>query len=237
MTRRALPIALAIVAIAFAPLAAPLSAQVGHTPADSPFEDLRGKQGLTIWTGLIAPGGDPAGVGPRTGMQLSARYELLLTGPLWLQARATYAPRLERTYKDPLITGSNRILGTSMRPLAAIETGFGVNLTGNKSWRRLTPQVHGAFGWVTGGSNQFDPGGYRFGNKFTVSYGLGLRIVTGREWEANVDLTHLFWKYTYPVDYGPAGAAGANAMVPDGRLQPWKGNAVLSVGATRFFFR
>ena len=59
MTRRALPIALAIVSIAIAPLAAPLSAQVGHTPADSPFEDLRGKQGLTIWTGLGVIEGPP----------------------------------------------------------------------------------------------------------------------------------------------------------------------------------
>lgn len=235
MIRRPFPVAAAIV---LAALAAPsIQAQVGYTPEQSPYQDLRGRQGLTITTGVLAPGGDPAGVGPRTGMQLSVRYELLLTGPLWLQARTTYAPRLERTYKDPLISGAGRDLGTSTRPFAALEAGFGLNLTGNKSWRGIVPQVHGAFGWATGGTAQADPGGYRFGNKFTVSYGLGLRIPTGREWEVSTDLTHLFWKYSYPEDYGPNGAAGNNALVPSGTLSPWKGNLLLNVGMTRFFFR
>jgi len=230
--RRSLPFLLA----AF--VAAPLGAQVvGHTPENSPFEDLRGRQALTLLTGVIAPGGDPAGVGPRTGMQLSARYELLLTGPLWLQARATYAPSLERTVKDPVLVGAARNVGTSTRPLAALEAGFGLNLTGNKSWHRIVPQVHGGFGWVTGGTNEFDVGGYKFGNKFTASYGVGARIVTGRAWELSADVTHLFWKYKYPDDYSGNGGTGDVSILQGGALGPWQGNAVLSFGVSRFFFR
>lgn len=232
MIRRSLPFLLA----AF--VAAPLGAQVvGHTPENSPFEDLRGRQALTFLTGMIAPGGDPAGVGPRSGMQLSARYELLLTGPLWLQARATYAPSLDRTVKDPVLAGAARNIGTSTRPLAALEAGFGLNLTGNKSWHRVVPQVHTGFGWVTGGTNEFDVGGYKFGNKFTASYGFGLRIPTGNKWEVSLDATHLFWKYVYPEDYGPTGVAGANSIIQTGGLTPWKGNLMLNVGMSRFFFR
>lgn len=232
MIRRSLPFLLA----AF--VAAPLGAQVvGHTPENSPFEDLRGRQALTFLTGVIAPGGDPAGVGPRTGMQLSARYELLLTGPLWLQARATYAPSLERTVKDPVLVGAARNVGTSTRPLAALEAGFGLNLTGNKSWHRVVPQVHAGFGWVTGGTSKFDVGGYKFGNKFTVSYGVGARIVTGRAWELSADVTHLFWKYKYPDDYAGNGGPGDISILQGGALGPWQGNAVLSFGVSRFFFR
>lgn len=232
MIRRSLPFLLA----AF--VAAPLGAQVvGHTPENSPFEDLRGRQALTFLTGMIAPGGDPAGVGPRSGMQLSARYELLLTGPLWLQARATYAPSLDRTVKDPVLAGAARNIGTSTRPLAALEAGFGLNLTGNKSWHRIVPQVHTGFGWVTGGTNEFDVGGYKFGNKFTVSYGVGARIVTGRAWELSADVTHLFWKYKYPDDYTGNGGSGDNSILQGGALSPWQGNAVLSFGVSRFFFR
>lgn len=232
MIRRSLPFLLA----AF--VAAPLGAQVvGHTPENSPFEDLRGRQALTFFTGVIAPGGDPAGVGPRTGMQLSARYELLLTGPLWLQARATYAPSLDRTMKDPVLVGAARNVGTSTRPLAALEAGFGLNLTGNKSWHRVVPQVHTGFGWVTGGTSEFDVGGYKFGNKFTVSYGVGARIVTGRAWELSADVTHLFWKYKYPDDYTGNGGPGDNSILQGGALGPWQGNAVLSFGVSRFFFR
>lgn len=232
MIRRSLPLVFAIL------VATPLGAQVGHTPASSPYEDLRGKQALTIFTGSVAPGGDPAGVGPRTGLQISTRYELLLTGPLWLHVRATYAPQLERTVKDPVLTGSAREIGTSKRPLAAMEAGFGLNLTGNKSWHRVTPQLHGAFGFVTGGTNSFDPGGYRFGNKFTVSYGLGLRVVTGRQWELQADVTHLFWKYDYPNDYRVSSSSTVDtSILQGGPLTPWQGNALLSIGMSRFFFR
>ncbi len=227
------PLGLLLTAALAVLLSAPLAAQVGFTPAASPFEDLRGKQGLTLAVGSVAPGGDPAGVGPRTGLQLSARYEVLLTGPLWLQARATYAPRLERTVKDPILAGPLRNILTSRRPLAMLEGGFGLNLTGNKSWHRVVPQVHGALGWAYGGTSRFDPGGYRFGNRFTISYGVGARVVTGREWELHADLTHFFWKYSYPDDY----SGNANAILPEGPLGPWQGNALLSVGMTRFFFR
>lgn len=239
MIRRSLPFVLA--ALVAAPLvAAPLSAQqvVGHTPENSPFEDLRGRQALTLTTGSLAPGGDPAGVGPRTGLMLGARYELLLTGPLWLQARATYAPQLERTVKDPVLLGAARNVGTSQRPYAALEAGFGLNLTGNKSWHRVVPQVHGALGWATGGTSKFDVGGYRFGNKFTLSYGLGARIVTGRAWELHADVTHLLWKYTYPEDYRVSGSSTTDTSILKGSsLTPWQGNALLSVGMSRFFFR
>jgi len=230
--RRSLPFALA------ACIAAPLSAQVGHTPQNTPYEDLRGRQAITIFTGSVAPGGDPAGVGPRTGMQLSARYELLLTGPLWLHTRLTYAPQLERTVKDPVLTGAARDIGTSTRPLTALEAGFGINLTGNKAWRRIAPQLHAGFGFVSGGTQQFDPGGYKFGNKFTVSYGLGVRIVTGREWEVQADVTHLFWKYRYPEDYRVSSSFTVdNSILQGTALEPWQGNAVLSIGVSRFFFR
>lgn len=232
MIRRSVPLVLA------ACIAGPLSAQVGYTPANSPYEDLRGKQAVTIFTGSVAPGGDPAGVGPRTGLHVSARYELLLTGPLWLHTRVTYAPQLERTIKDPVLTGAARNIGTSQRPLTALEAGFGLNLTGNKSWHRVTPQLHGAVGFVTGGTKQFDAAGYRFGNKFTVSYGVGLRVVTGRAWELQADVTHLFWKYNYPEDYRVSSSATVdNSILQGGSLTPWKGNAILSIGMSRFFFR
>lgn len=239
MIRRSLPfVRAAILAACFgALLGAPLGAQVGHTPENSPYEDLRGRQAVTFFTGSLAPGGDPAGVGPRTGLQISARYELLLTGPLWLQTRLTYAPTLERTVKDPVLPAATRDIGTSQRPLAAFDVGFGMNLTGNKSWHDVVPQLHGAFGWVTGGTSQFDPGGYRFGNKFTVSYGLGARIVTGRAWEVQADVTHLFWKYSYPDDYSGTGSPTDVSILQGGSLSKWKGNALISVGMSRFFFR
>ncbi len=215
----------------------PAAAQVGHLPEQSPFEDLRGKQALTFATGFLATGGDPAGVGPRSGAVVSIRYEVFISGPLWLQTRLTYAPRLERTFKDPLFTGTENFDGTSRRPLAIGEFGFGLNLTGNKAWNGIVPQFHSAMGFVSGGTNKFDVGGYRFGTKFGVNYGLSVRVVTGSEWEWHGDLTHQFWEYQYPDSYRNVDSADPTPLLDPEMQSKWKGNLQVSIGVSRFFFR
>ena len=231
MIRRTLPFLL-LLAIPSA-----TAAQVGHLPEQSPFEDLRGRMALTLAPGILAIAGDPAGVGPRSGLALSARYEFFLTGPLWLQSRFTYAPSLERTYKDPLFRGAERFDGTSIRPHTILDFGIGLNLTGNKSWNRMVPQFHTAIGVVTGGTHEFDVGGYRFGTKMTYNYGFSLRYVTGREWEWHGDLTHQFWDYRYPESYRDEPTANPTPILSNRSLTVWKGNLHLSLGVSRFFFR
>ena len=217
--------------------AAPVAAQVGYSPDRSPFEDLRGRQALTVGIGSITPGRDAAGVGPGSGAMLTGRYELQLAAPLWLITRVGLAPALERTVKDPLLTGAARIVGTETRPLLLWDAGFGLNLTGNKSWRRLVPQLHGGLGVVSDASTRFDLGGYRFGTKFSLNYGLGLRINTRAKHEIHVDLTRAFWKYSYPDAYGGTGSAADSSIVGARPLSAWQGNTILQIGVSRFFFR
>lgn len=212
-------------------------AQVGYPPAESPFEDLRGRQGITVAPGLFVTGGDPAGVGPRTGPMLTARYELFLTGPLWFTSRIGYAPSLERTVKDPEADPTARIVGTESDPLFLLDAGLALNITGNKSWHRLTPRVTGNLGVVSSFNGEYDLGGYRFGTKFMLSYGVGARYVTGSAWEVSADLTHLFWKMDYPESYSGDGTATDESILGGGRLGPWQGNLLLSLGVTRYFFR
>jgi len=210
-----------------------VAAQVGHDPATSPYEDLRGRQAATIGIGTLTPGRDPAGVAPKSGLMLTGRYDLQLTRPLWFFARLGVAPSLERPIKDPLFTDAQRDAGTERLPLVLTEAGLTMNLTGNKSWRHVVPQVHGAIGLVTAGAPRFDLGGYKVGSAFTVSYGLGARVATGRAWELHADLTRMHWKYTYPDAY----AAGSDPLVSSGQLGPWVGNTILQIGVSRFFFR
>ena len=214
-------------------VARPAGAQVGHDPASSPYEDLRGRQAATIGIGTLAPGRDPAGVAPKSGVMLTGRYELQLTRPLWFFARLGVAPSLERPIKDPLFTDAQRDAGTERHPMLLTEVGLTMNLTGNKSWRRIVPQFHSAIGFVTDGNTKFVLGGYKFGSAFTISYGLGARVTTGRDWELHADLTRVHWKYTYPDAYG----TGSDPLVPSGRLGPWVGNSVMQIGVSRFFFR
>lgn len=238
MTRRSsVPAFFLLLGSLLASSAAPLAAQVGYPPAESPFEDLRGRQVITLSPGWILPGGDPAGVGPRSGMMYSARHELLLTGPLWLVSRVGYAPGLERTVKDPEAAPGLRIVGTDTDPLYLADVGLGFNLTGNKSWHRVAPRFNANLGVVSTLNGAYDVGGYRFGTKFVFSYGLGTRIVTGSKWELNTELTHMFWQMKYPDTYGGSGSATDESILGNGPLSPWKGNLVLSVGVSRYFFR
>jgi hypothetical protein len=217
--------------------ATPLAAQVGHLPANSPYEDLRGRQALTLGLGRLSPDADPAGVGPGSGLLLSGRYELQIAAPLWIQTRLAIAPGLSRTVKDPLITGDARIAGTETRPLVMWHTGLGLNLTGNKSWRRLVPQLHGGLGFVTDASTAFDLGGYRFGTKFSLDYGASLRVTTGSRHELHVDLSRATWKYNYPDSYGGSGAASDSSILGARDRSGWTGSTVLQIGISRFFLR
>lgn len=237
MTRR-LPALLALgFLLALAVPCTAARAQVGYPPTKSPFQDLRGRHGITLAPALLAPGGDAAGVGPRTGPMLTARYDFLLTGPLWFTTRVGYAPSLERTIKDPEADPADRIVGTESDPLMLLDAGLAFNLTGNKSWRRLAPRITGNLGVVSTFNGEYDLGGYRFGTKFVMSYGLGVRYVTGSAWELNADLTHLFWKMDYPNSYGGDGSATDESIIGGGKLAPWQGNLLLSVGVTRYLSR
>lgn len=216
---------------------APLAAQVGHAPAASPYEDLRGKQAVTLSVGYLVPSGDPAGIGPRNGQMFTGRYELLLSGPLWLVTRVGYAPGLDRTVKDPEAAPGLRVVGTVTEPLYLIDAGFGLNVTGNKSWHGIAPRVTGTLGAVTTLKSAFDVGGYRFGTKFAVSYGIGARIATGSAWEVNTDFSHMLWKLNYPSAYGGDGTADDDSILGGGKLGPWQGSLLMTVGITRYFFR
>ena len=218
-------------------LSAPLPAQVGYPPSSSPYEDLRGKQGLSLTLGLLAPGVDPARVGPHQGALVSGRYDLRLTNALWLSTRLGLAPGLERRVKDPLFTGALRDFGTSTDAYVLGDIGFGMNLTGNKSWRRIVPQVHGGVGFVSTVAEPYDLGAYRFGTKFQLSYGIGARLVTRSAWELQADVTHMFWKYKYPGDYGGDGSTTDTSILRDGSLNVWKGNLIFQAGVTRYLFR
>jgi len=210
---------------------------LGHLPENSPYEDLRGRQALTIGLGRLTPDADPAGVGPGAGFLLSGRYELQIAAPLWLQTRLAIAPGLSRTVKDPLLTGDARIAGTETRPLVMWHSGLGLNLTGNKSWRRLVPQLHGGLGFVTDASTQFDLGGYRFGTKFSLDYGASLRVTTGGRHEIHLDLSRALWKYRYPDSYGGSGAPSDSSILGARERTGWTGSTVLQIGVSRFFLR
>lgn len=227
MTRR-LPLLFAALALAH-----PLAAQVGYPPDRSPYEDLRGKQAIVLAPAWLSTTMDPAGVGPEGGMFLTARFEALISGPLWLTARLGYAPGLERTVKDPLFDDAMRFVRTQDEGMVIGDLGFALNLTGNKSYRRVAPRVTGALGFASSTESDYDLGGYRFGTRFTLVYGVGARINTHSAWETTIDLQRVSWQYKYPDAY----RGDATTIIGDRQVKGWRGNTLLSIGVVRYFSR
>lgn len=225
-------------ALALLLLALPLRAQlVGHLPAESPFEDVTGRHLLGAQLGFFVAGSDPAGVAPGSGLALIGRYEFAVPGPLVLLARVAYAPGLERTVKDPLLTGAARNVGTRQESLVMFDVGMALSLTGEKAWRGLAPRVYGNLGMVGSTNSGFDVGGYRFGPKFMPNYGVAVRGVRAGKWEWYADLNHVFWRMQYPGSYTDDGATVQPSIIGTGKTNPWSGNLMLTVGITRVWGR
>lgn len=219
-----------------APLA--LNAQVvGHLPSNSPFTDATGRHAVSVQAGMIFPGDDPAGVGPKSGIMLIGRYEYDVPGPLWLTSRVGLAPGLERTVLDPLLTGPARVVGPRNESLIMLDGGLSLSLTGDKAWKGLAPRVHGSLGMIASLNSDYDVGGYRFGPKFMPSWGFAVRGVTQKDIEWYVDLTHALWRMNYPGAYTDDGSTVDPSIIGTGKTNPWNGNLMLTVGITRLWGR
>ena len=215
-----------------------LGAQVvGHLPENSPFVDATGRHALSAQVGMIFPGGDPAGVGPKSGLMFIGRYEYDVPGPLWLTSRVGIAPGLERTVLDPLLTGPARVVGPRNESLFMIDGGLSLSLTGDKAWKGLAPRLHGSLGMVASLNSDYDVGGYRFGPKFMPSWGLAVRGVTQKDIEWYVDLTHALWRMNYPGSYTDDGSTTDPSIIGRGKTNPWNGNLMLTFGITRLWGR
>lgn len=206
---------------------------VGHLPSESPFTDATGRHVAAAHLGFFLPSTDPAGVGPQGGLMLMGRYEYDVPGPLWLTARGGFAPSTTRNVKDPLFADAQRNSGTRSETIAFADWGLALSLTGDKAWKGLAPRAHGNMGAVGSLNSDYDVGGYRFGPKLMLSYGLGVRGVSAGRWEWSVDLTHAFWRMQYPASYKDGGAVPEPSILGTDRTNPWSGNLFLTGSISR----
>lgn len=220
-----------------AALAAPGSAhaQVGYPPDQSPFRDLEYRHELTLFGGSYMAGKDPAGVAPRGGPMAGLRYEVRVGGPAQLMVRAAYVDS-ERQALDPLQPADARDLGVHTSPLYMLDAGIAVNLTGQKSYRRLVPTVNAGIGVVNGGKDvENDP--YRFGTPFAITYGAGLRYVPGGRFGLRLGLDGYLYRLEYPPAYYASASDGTAVLDPRQSTNFWKNNVALTIGASYLFFR
>lgn len=217
--------------------ALPAGAQVsvGYPPSASPFRDVEFHQELTAFGGYFHGSRDPAGVAPQSGPLAGLRYEITVGGPLQLVARAARA-NTDRNVIDPTKSDAARSLGTQSWPIYLADVGLGLNLTGQRSWHGLVPLAHTGFGIVTDAGKKVEEDPFRLGTTFAISFGTGLRFVTGGRFHFRADAGMYMYQIKYPSAYYTA-PEGGTAVVENSQAKNfWKRNPALTFGVSYFLF-
>ena len=216
--------------------AIPASAQVGHEPAKSPYVDLEYSQEVTLLGGYLRTRHDPAGVAPKSRPLLGVRYEARLTGPLAVSVDLIGGAG-SRDVIDPLKPVATRTLGTASNAVVAADVAFALNLTGERSWHSLVPQVRGGLGLVSSRA-QDDSSGFAFGTRFAFILGGGVKYVpTGRRFQIRADVTDRIFKLDYPDAYYRL-ASDNTAVLPGSTAKSfYTHHTALTVGVSYLFAR
>ncbi len=211
-----------------------LSAQVGFPPDRSPYVDLEHAQEFTFVVGQYHAHRDPADVGPQSGLLLGAHYEWRAGGPAYLVTEIARVSS-QRNVVNPFRAGDARDLGTESRPLYTGDFDIGLGLTGGKSWHHVVPELVGGLGLISDFHTQADTGGFKFGTRFALNFGGGLRIVPGGSWAIRADIKDRMYTIAYPEAFYVA-PSGGTAVIPQTQSKSfWTHNPAFTLGLSRLF--
>lgn len=210
------------------------TAQIGHLPARSPYRDLEYKQEITLIAGPFVAQGDPASVAPRSGMLVGAHYEWRAGGPAHITGEIAVI-NSDRRIINPFVSGVGRDLGTVSRPLYAANVGLGLSLTGAKSWHSIVPMVGAGLGAISDLRTQADTGGFKFGTRFALNWGGGIRWVPRGQWQVRGDITNRLYTIRYPDAYFNAPTNGTAVLGPQQAKSFWRNNPAFTLGVSRLF--
>lgn len=220
-------------------LAPGLSAQVGHEPSNSPYNDIVHGKSITALYSDIGGGGGKVGVGPHNGTAWGGRFDIRLSTPLQFGLSFARA-KLERFVVSADDSVATRKTGPVDQDLTMIEGTLQLNLTGKKTWHRLAPFIAGSVGWTKGSnlpSSVADSSGFKFGSKIYLVPAVGLRAYVGQSLFLRLEARQLFWKLNYPTSYTQEPDAQPstnpdkpNAVLPDGKRTEWAGGREFRIG-------
>jgi hypothetical protein len=210
------------------------AAQVGYPPSSSPYVDLEHAQEFSLVVGEYHAHRDPVDVGPQSGLLVGAHYEWRAGGPAHLIADLARVAS-DRRVINPFGVGAARELGTVSRPLYVANLGLGLSLTGAKSWHHLVPEIAGGVGLVSDLRSLADTGGFKFGTRFALNAGAGIRWVPAGAWQIRGDLTDRLYTIGYPEAFYTA-PAGGTAVIPSTQAKSfWTHNPAFTLGLSRLF--
>ncbi len=216
-------------------VAAPLAAQVGHPPGDSPYREIRIGTAVEAFVGSISGSGGGIPVGPRDGPIEGIRLLLRAKSTLAL-GFAAWTAQTVRTPLDPNATLANRFGEEVDQSLLGGELTIQFNLTGGKSWHGVAPFVGIGVGMLKGETIEDPAGGYTFGTKFYFAPNVGTRFFVSNRAYLRLEARGFSWKLNYPTSYSfePANEPGTeenpNAVNPTGRRSQYMFAPTLMAG-------
>lgn len=219
--------------LVLAPLGA--SAQIGHAPSKSPYEDYAVTQTLTLSAGQLLLGKDPAGVAPKNGLVGQVRYDIRLGGPAGLYVRYLGAPS-ERNELKPTNPRATRVIATPSVFTQVFDGGLNLDLTGKKTYRRFLPSIFAGVGMASDFAKA-DSGQYSFGSNFSFTYGGVLRFIPRHGPQLRLDVSNVFWKYQFPDTYYVKASDTTSVLTLTRQRSAWRPNKAISLGVTVPIFR
>ena len=218
-------------------LGAPLGAQIGHIPQRSPYIDLEYKQEATVFGGYYRAGSDAVGVAPGSGPMFGVRYDLRLGGPASLTSKLAYVAG-QRTVIDPRRPSGLRVIDADASwPIYMADVGISLNLTGQRSYRRLVPFVNGSLGVASDLKGGADVGAWKFGTPFAFSFGGGVKWVPTGNLQARVDVSEQLYQIKYPSSYYVTASDGTSVLGVSDAKSDWTSNLGITFGVSYLFFR
>jgi hypothetical protein len=210
-------------------------AQVGHNPATSPYIDLEQTQELSLIVGTFHGHRDPVNVGPQSGALYGLHYEWRAGGPAYLVGEFARIQSQRNVLNPFLLAGKGRERGERSQPLYTADVGLGIGLTGAKSWHHIVPELTGGVGLISDFRTSADTGGYKFGTRFALNWGGGIRVVPGGSWQVRFDVKNRMYTIGYPeAFYIPP--VGGTAIVPTTQAKSfWLNNPAFTLGISRLF--
>ncbi|MEO8199930.1 MAG: hypothetical protein ABI679_05345 [Gemmatimonadota bacterium] len=206
--------------------ARPLAGQVGHPPAKSPYHDILHGSSWSFIYGNLSGDGGKLGIGPHNGPTYGMRYDFRMSNLIQAGLSASYMD-LERLIVDADDTPATRVKGPVAQSVVTIEVALQLNLTGAKTWHRLQPFITGGLGYALSSTTKADTSGFKFGNRFSISPGLGMRFFPSSRVNLRVEARQHFWKLKYPTAFQdePADVVGgidnSDAVITDKKLNEW----------------
>lgn len=210
------------------------SAQMGYPPSRSPYVDVEQTQELTPFFGYFSAKHDPAKVAPIGAMLGGFQYEWRAGGPAHLGTDLMVV-NSTRTPQDPALAPALRSLGSQSDRLYAMDGFLAISLTGDRSWHHLMPMTTVGVGLITDAKNA-DTGGFQFGTKFTIPWGMGVRwIPGGGHLQIRADMRDWMYSIAYPEGYYISTTADPPILSSTTPRSKWGNNFALTFGLSYVF--